>query len=191
MMTSEPSAWRAKDNDDDEYMIFDYRPIYFDIVEPLYTVGGFHQRVAMSQEKFDEWQQLYGENEDGEGTVFWALGRVIGNKLIYPNLYKTLVTSTKHQDNLLQSIFADLWLNYNPLRPEDSIDIVPDMKWFVRSKKSVYGVYEFLDGIATVNGHWYNSEKEDDPGSAIAFDTKEEAEQWVNPLTEVVQLPVR
>ena len=59
------------------------------------------------------------------------------------------------------------------------------MKWFVRSKeRDDEGDYLFLSG--------YNLDDLDYFGFdyARAFDTKEEAEQWTNPLTEAVQLPV-
>jgi len=86
--------------------------------------------------------------------------------------------------DLTQEDIARAWLN-----PE-MIDIVPTMKWFVRSKnKSKYGKYlwlcdaEYLD----VPQCMFTM---DNQMSAIMFNTKEEAEQWTNPLTESVQLPV-
>lgn len=71
-----------------------------------------------------------------------------------------------------------------------TIEIVPDMKWFVRSKKiSRSGEYfwlcdrDYLDipQFMIVDGEQL---------SAMKFDTKDQAEKWTNPLTEAVQLPV-
>ncbi|WP_273715507.1 hypothetical protein [Leuconostoc mesenteroides] len=84
--------------------------------------------------------------------------------------------------DLIQEDIARAWLS-----PEETIEIVPDMKWFVRSKKT-NGSYKYdylsrmYDGTA--------SPKYGKKDLAIYFDTKEEAEKWTNPLTEAVQLPV-
>ena len=80
---------------------------------------------------------------------------------------------------------------------EETIEIVPDMKWFVRSKEKyeadiVQGLPE-SGYLYLTDGGSYDIEycemttfKDD----AQQFDTKEEAEKWTNPLTEAVQLPV-
>ncbi len=77
---------------------------------------------------------------------------------------------------------------------ESNIEIVPTMKWFVRSKKrDDEGDFEFISGIETPDAWGYskNHNGVNDPRAcAYAFDTKEEAELWLNPLTEAVQLPV-
>lgn len=80
---------------------------------------------------------------------------------------------------------------------EETIEIVPDKKWFVRSKKQYHpdmdqGISE-SGYLYLTQGNIYSIEyyetttfKDD----AQQFDTKEEAEKWTNPLTEAVQLPV-
>lgn len=183
---TEPIAWRAKDIDDDEYQIYDYKPLYFDIIEPLYALEQLHPRMTMSQSEFNEWKDLYGRNEDGSGNVFFALNKVIQESSIYPNLNRMIITPTRYQDNLSQSLFADLWVAYNPESPEESINIVPDKKWLVRSKEkngSKYLYLKNLDGFVTP---WYTLLED----NAQQFNTKEEAEKWTNPLTEAVHLIV-
>ncbi|EEJ42665.1 hypothetical protein [Leuconostoc mesenteroides] len=60
------------------------------------------------------------------------------------------------------------------------------MKWFVRSKEpeDEDEYYLFLSGSNLDDLEYFGFDY------ARAFDTKEEAEKWLNPLTEAVQLPV-
>lgn len=94
--------------------------------------------------------------------------------------------------NLKQEDIARAWLN-----PEETIEIVPDMKWFVRSKEkyqpnmdqgiSESGYLYLTQGNIYSIEYYETTTFKDD---AQQFDTKEESEKWVNPLTEAVQLPV-
>ncbi|KMY76914.1 hypothetical protein WZ79_10050 [Leuconostoc mesenteroides subsp. mesenteroides] len=84
-----------------------------------------------------------------------------------------------------QNEFAELWADFNPDKPEETIEIVPDMKWFVRSKEKSNG-NEFWYLKKTEHFFFHEYIKE----ISTQFDTKEEAEKWTNPLTEAVQLPV-
>jgi len=81
---------------------------------------------------------------------------------------------------------------------EETVEIVPDMKWFLRSKTEI--IYQLLESKKQGYTHSYlmhNSVRhisyeplfKDELEKAIKFDTKEEAEQWTNPLTKAVQLP--
>lgn len=63
---------------------------------------------------------------------------------------------------------------------------VNDMKWFVRSKEKEHGDYWILAESRFSDMPRYTIYK----SYARTFDTKEEAEKWLNPLTEAVQLPV-
>ena len=95
--------------------------------------------------------------------------------------YKLGLPSENLRGNLTQEDIARAWLN-----PEETIEIVPDMKWFVRSKEKNGDKYLYLkkpDGFVTP---WYTVFKD----LARHFDTEEEAELWNNPLTEAVRLPV-
>ncbi|MGB4824565.1 MAG: hypothetical protein WBP82_06635 [Leuconostoc mesenteroides] len=68
---------------------------------------------------------------------------------------------------------------------ESNIEIFPDMKWFVRSKeKDNDSDYAFLSGSNLEDLEYFGFDY------ARAFDTKEQAEKWLNPLTEAVQLAV-
>lgn len=67
---------------------------------------------------------------------------------------------------------------------ESNIEIVPDMKWFVRSKEKSSGQFWYLKKTEHFFFHEYIKE------ISTQFDTKEEAEKWKNPLTEVVLLPI-
>ncbi|MCT4390581.1 hypothetical protein [Leuconostoc falkenbergense] len=83
----------------------------------------------------------------------------------------------------------EMWLinaqfDYSELKK--TIEIVPNMKWFVRSKEKEHGNYWILAESRFSDMPRYTVYK----SYAMTFDTKEEAEQWTNPLTEAVQLPV-
>ncbi|WP_273722787.1 hypothetical protein [Leuconostoc mesenteroides] len=84
----------------------------------------------------------------------------------------------------------EMWLinaqfDYSELKK--TIEIVPDVKWFVRSKRaSSFGNYIYLKKIESDDKVTAFNLK----SVAEQFDTKEEAEKWTNPLTEAVQLPV-
>lgn len=166
----------------------------FGYIEKLYTVEQINHRIKMTSAEFNEWSSLYGENRDGSGNVYFGLKRVIENFLEYPNLNKKIITSTKNQDNLSQSLFANLWANYNPSKPEETIEMIQKKKWFVISiEKDDEGDYAFLSDIKVIDD-WVYSKQHDfiDKSSsrAYSFDTKEEAEKWTTPLTEAVLLPV-
>lgn len=67
------------------------------------------------------------------------------------------------------------------------------MKWFVVAKKpsfnGKYSAIKLLD-IEDIYGIYGMYDYDKISSYAYHFDTKEEAEQWTNPLTEAVQLPV-
>ncbi|MGO3535239.1 MAG: hypothetical protein ACTINR_03010 [Leuconostoc mesenteroides] len=94
----------------------------------------------------------------------------------------------------------EMWLtnaqfDYSELKK--TIEIVPDMKWFVRSKEQYQpdmdqGISE-SGYLYLTQGNIYSVEYYETTTfkyDAQQFDTKEEAEKWTNPLTEAVQLPV-
>ncbi|TOZ06283.1 hypothetical protein [Leuconostoc pseudomesenteroides] len=69
------------------------------------------------------------------------------------------------------------------------IEIVPDMKWFVRSKEPDGEYYYYL--LKNNDDPMLDYEPSKNPYKEyMNFGTKEEAERWTNPLTEAVQLPV-
>ena len=143
---------------------------------PLYTLDKLHPRVKMTQKQYD--RLMYDkENTDLSTCLAYFIEHDGVNKF------------GKASDNLMgflkQEDIARAWLN-----PQETIDIVPDMKWFVRSKEAdENGTYQFLFSINKPNGYLPVEDKENNSGMK-QFDTKEEAELWCNPLCEAVILPI-
>lgn len=147
--------------------------------DPLYTAEDLHPRVKMTKKQYDRlmWDK---ENTD----LFQCLDYFHehdGNS-------KFGALTEDLRGYLAPEDIARAWLD------EETIEIVPTMKWFVRSKKrDDEGDFEFISGIETPDAWGYSKHHNgvNDPRAcAYAFDTKEEAELWLNPLTEAVQLPV-
>ena len=95
------------------------------------------------------------------------------------------VKMTQAEFDELEISLINAQFDYSELKK--TIEIVPDMKWFVRSKKT-NGSYQY-DYLSRFYAGT-SSPKYGVKNLAIQFDTKEEAEKWTNPLTEAVQLPV-
>ncbi|MCT3076941.1 hypothetical protein [Leuconostoc citreum] len=150
--------------------------------KPLYTAEDLHQRVKMTQAEFDEWKEVFDDFDFFSEAMVHSVNRKNHIKL-FENIYLSKNNSLSGQES--ESKFAKLWADFNPENPEETIEIVPDMKWFVRSKTSdkKYG-YWYLRKTEHYFFHEYIKE------ISTQFDTKEEAELWKNPLTEAVQLPV-
>ncbi|WP_273708217.1 hypothetical protein [Leuconostoc mesenteroides] len=99
------------------------------------------------------------------------------------------VKMTQAEFDELEISLINAQFDYSELKK--TIEIVPDMKWFVRGKKPNGGYYAFLESIVRLKQNWcYSNDKQKPYKTAVKFDTKEEAELWLNPLTEAVQLPV-
>lgn len=102
------------------------------------------------------------------------------------------VKMTQAEFDELEMWLTNAQFDYSELKK--TIEIVPAMKWFVRSKKrDESGDFEFISGIETPDDWGYSKHHNgvnDPKACAYAFDTKEEAEKWTNPLTEAVKLPV-
>ncbi|WP_273751521.1 hypothetical protein [Leuconostoc mesenteroides] len=152
------------------------KPVY---IQPLYTDEQLHPRVKMTQAEFDEFKLLY--NLLRVSTVIRIINTVQNNESKrFANLKLRLNKTGKDLELII------LWADYDPDNPEETIEIVPDMKWFVRSKEPEDDLLDFI---------FLSGSNLDDLDYlafdyARAFDTKEEAELWTNPLTEAVQLPV-
>lgn len=150
---------------------------------PLYTAEQLHPRVKMTHAEFDEWFDLYYKNSFLTPLNFLKLISNIENG--YPLIYNIYLKGREKQLELLE-----LWLWFKQERPEETIDIVPDMKWFVVSKKSEHvSHYNYLNKTS-VRCEDVIPQYSPNKGVGAFFDTKEEAEKWTNPLTEAVQLPV-
>ncbi|MFT8852717.1 MAG: hypothetical protein ABF901_00905 [Leuconostoc suionicum] len=127
-------------------------------------------------------------------------GNVLGfqeykENIPYPGYVTPLYTSeqlhprvemTQAEFDELEISLINAQFDYSELKK--TIEIVPDMKWFVRNKEpegeNDDEYYLFLSGSNIDDLDYLVFDY------AKTFDTKEEAELWVNPLTEAVQLPV-
>ena len=154
---------------------------------PLYTAEDLHQRVKMTQAEHDEFNKLLLSSAVTIYEVIDTIYKDNGEMNNFSHLYQRLFNRNDKLELENQLEFSKLWANFNINNPEETIEIVPNMKWFVRSKKT-NGSYKYdylsrmYDGTA--------SPKYGEKDLAIYFDTKEEAELWTNPLTKAVQLPV-
>lgn len=155
---------------------------------PLYTSEQLQPRVKMTQVEFDEFKKLKSLNPT-EDLI--AILKIV-SRFKYTNLQSRLVCSIENQTE-----FATLWLRGMHERLEELIEIVPDMKWFVRSKEKYQP--DMDQGIAEsgylylTQGDIYSIEYYETTtfkDEAQQFETQAEAERWTNPLTEAVQLPV-
>lgn len=159
---------------------------------PLYTAEDLHPRVKMTLAEFDEWKDLYKDRH--ATTIYDFIIYVLNRSDSYPDMTNKLMCGSGAVKAKSQAKIADLIVNYNPDDPEETIEIVPNMKWFVRSKKpDDEGDFAFISGIETPDDWGYSklhNGVNDPRACAYAFETKEEAEKWENPLTEAVLLPV-
>lgn len=157
-------------------------------ITPLYTAEQLHPRVKMTQDEFDELKKLKSLNP----TVDLIAILKIVSSFKYKNLQSRLLCSIENQTE-----FATLWLRGRYERLEELIEIIPEMKWFVRSKEkyqpdmdqgiSESGYLYLTQGnIYSIEYHEMTSFKED----ATQFDTEDEAKLWTTPDTKAVQLPV-
>lgn len=130
---------------------------------PLYTAEQLHPRVKMTKKQHKQFEN-YKTNKN-DFYDFWQSLLVDD-----VSLFKEI-----SERNLMLA-----WLD------DRTIEIVPEMKWFVRSKEpeDEDDYYLFLNGYNLDDLDYFEFDY------ARAFDTKEEAELWTNPLTEAVQLPV-
>lgn len=146
-------------------------------ITPLYTAEQLQPRVKMTKKQYD---RLMFDKENTD------LSTCLGYFLEHDGVNNFGLPSENLMGLLKQEDIARSWLN-----PEEAIEIVPNMKWFVRSKKTdICGYYGWLCNISefeTPIYYQYNSEQKT---NCMTFDTKEQAEKWTNPLTEAVQLPV-
>ncbi|WP_273710305.1 hypothetical protein [Leuconostoc mesenteroides] len=130
----------------------------------LYFKEQLHPRVKMTKKQHKQFENYKTNKNDFYN--FWQ-------SLLVDDV--SLFKEISERDLMLA------WLD------DRTIEIVPDMKWFVRSKErnSEKNYYYFVGKRPTDYWPHYGYKR-----AAKKFDTKEEAEKWTNPLTEAVQLPV-
>ena len=180
-MTNEPVAYLSKYLDNSTN-ITRYKPENQRVLSstPLYTAEDLHPRVKMTKKQYEEWQSairsIYPVN-------LYELFNLIFNTAEHQGGYEGMRDIFSFNEG--QKKLAQLWADFDPENPEETIEIVPNMKWFVRSKeRDDEGDYAFLSGSNLDDLEYFGFDY------ARPFDTKEEAELWLNPLTEAVQLPV-
>lgn len=156
-----------------------------------------HQRVKMTKAEHDEFNKLLLSSAVTIYEVIDTIYKDNGKMNDFSHLYQRLFNRNDKLELENQLEFSKLWANFNIENPEETIEIVPNMKWFVRSKEryepnmdqgiSESGYLYLTQGNIYSIEYYETTTFKDD---AQQFDTKEEAEKWKNPLTEVVLLPV-
>ena len=148
----------------------------------LYFKEQLHPRVKMTQKQYKEWQSVIGSIYPVD---LYELFHLIFNAAEHQGEYagmRDIFSFDKGQKKL-----AQLWSDFDPDNPEEMIEILPTMKWFVQMKneneKTRFLHKNLFDRNHVLN---YGSLKY----YAKHFDTKEEAELWTTPDTEAVHLPV-
>ena len=120
---------------------------------------------------------------------------VSSNKLYTADQLHPRVKMTQAAFDELEKSLINAQFDYSELKK--TIEIVPDMKWFVRSKEeyrpdmdqgiSESGYLYLTQGdIYSVEYHEMTTFKDE----ATQFNTEDEAKLWTTPDTEAVQLPV-
>ena len=178
---TEPVAYLVFDNDSKrEFLRFTPSPFNDNV--PLYTKEQLQPRVKMTQKQSDDFKSLHAQYHllsDGINAIYE----------IEHLPMKSWIVNGKLREN--EMLIAGIWGEYDPENPEETIEIIPEKKWFVRSKKAVgennFYAWLFNNDFLDVPAHMISDEI---PPLAMKFDTKEQAEKWTNPLTEAVQLPV-
>jgi len=181
---TEPVAWMWKTAGGNVLGFQEYKEDipYPGYVTPLYTAEDLYPRVKMTQAEFDEFEQIF-RVEDYASLAIATIERV---DITFNNLKSRIFSGSIDNRVKNENEFNVLWANYNPDNPEETIEIVPNMKWFVVvTNPIIHAGYTYLsvDGIKRIS---YDAPKSE----AKKFDTKEEAEEWKNPLTEAVLLPI-
>lgn len=184
-MTNEPVAYKILKKSNWKWEIVTDNPNNYICQEviPLYTKEQLQPKVQMTQAEFDEFKKLYGKL--GYMIPLHFLEYLSKKSNGFDLLSERYYRGRKEQVDLL-----NLWVYFNPEQPENMIDIIPTKKWFVRSKnKAKNGKCLWL-----IDAYYLDIPQcmftNDNQFSAMKFDTKEEADEWVNPLTEAVLLPV-
>lgn len=156
----------------------------------LYFKEQLQPRVKMTKREADEFKKLHRTHKHLIPIHFLQFLIDHGNN--YPSLNSRYFNGREDQLALLT-----LWLRFDPKHPEETIEIVPEKKWFVRSKEQYQpdmdqGISE-SGYLYLTQGDIYSIEYYETTTfkyDAKQFDTKEQAEEWTNPLTEAVLLPV-
>lgn len=154
---------------------------------PLYTKEQLYPIAEMTQEEFDEFEMARNEYENPSVFLYY-LASLDSERKKFKKLFSWIYKNEHGKDLECELLFHKLWVDYELEKRGGAVKIVPDMKWFVRSKEPETEdgdeYYLFLSGSNLDDLEYFAFDY------ARPFYTKEEAEKWTNPLTEAVQLPV-
>ena len=153
--------------------------------KPLYTEEQLQPRVQMTQAEFDEFKKLLSV---GIGTIYEAFDVINsdrGEMDEFEQLYNRLFANGVNEQAKQQIEFVKLWDSLSTCLPEETISIVSEKEWFIETK-NVTSDYRFVK-IEFENKSVYNKSLK---MYATHFKTKSQAEEWKNPLTKVVLLPI-
>lgn len=184
-MSEEPVAYLQLDIHGEEMVHIEKDMSGYE-TKPLYTKAQIQPKVKMTQAEFDEFNELFIRHTSISGSFM-----AIYNTNLYPRIKNLILSDDPVESSKNELSFAKLFYNYDPDNPEETIEIVPTKKWFVRSKeKSEIEEDNRYSWLYDINERYPDYISSESNQSAIRFDTKEDAERWVNPLTEAVLLPV-
>ncbi|MBZ5995367.1 hypothetical protein KII97_02445 [Leuconostoc gelidum subsp. gasicomitatum] len=124
--------------------LIDGATIYFDRVAdsniPLYTRDQLMPKVKFDKEDMEHWDNLY---HDFSGKKFRLILENLEKEWYYSDFYKRFTWSAE-----TVAVLANLFSEYDPEHPEETIEIIKDKKWFVVSDaESVLGYIAFVAGI--------------------------------------------
>ena len=158
---------------------------------PLYTKEQLYPIAEMTQEEFDEFEMARNEYENPSVFLYY-LASLDSERKKFKKLFSWIYKNEHGKDLECELLFHKLWVDYELEKRGGAVKIVPNMKWFVRSKEpDDEGYYAFLENLVQLKLNWcYSKYKQKPLKIAVKFETKEQAEEWCNPLTEAVLLPV-
>ena len=119
---------------------------------PLYTAEDLHPRVKMTKSEFDEWKDLYNRS-----VMFSEAIEItdLDYSHNYDNISKKIWVGNRENNIENEAIFAKLYADFDSDNPDETIEIVPNMKWFVAAKEpsfnGKYSARKILD-IEDVHG---------------------------------------
>lgn len=152
---------------------------------PLYTKEQLYPIAEMTQEEFDEFEMARNEYENPSVFLYY-LASLDSARKKFKKLFSWVYKNEHGKDLECELLFHKLWVDYELEKRGGAVKIVPNMKWFVRSKTTNGDKYLYLKDLDGFVTPWYTVFED----MAQQFNTKEEAELWTSPLTEAVPLPV-
>lgn len=129
---TKPVAYRTKDVSETlGWRYSTLKPVTKDS-EPLYTAEQLHPRVKMTQAELDEWKELYYHLVEFSFSVHNMLDEILDSIGEERGKYTKLALRVYSDSDFMetskrQAELVDLFVNYNPDKPEETIEIVEEM----------------------------------------------------------------